>query len=62
MAVWKLPRVEEEVGLKKSFIYEEVKKGTFPAPIKLTAHAVGWIDEEVIAWRDERIKASRSHD
>jgi prophage regulatory protein len=43
------------VGLQKSSIYEGVKNGTFPAPIKLSRRAVCWPESHIAAWVDERI-------
>nr|WP_255208997.1 AlpA family phage regulatory protein [Paraburkholderia youngii] len=34
--------VERAIGLSRSTIYNRVKAGTFPAPVKLGAGAVGW--------------------
>ncbi len=32
----------------------------FPEPIKIGARAVAWVEEEVDAWIEARIEASRS--
>lgn len=53
----RLPEVCSLVGLAKSSIYEGVKSGTFPAPIKLSRRAVCWEAAAVDAWITERIKA-----
>ncbi|CAK0232911.1 phage transcriptional regulator AlpA [Burkholderia pseudomallei] len=42
--------VERETGLARSTIYDRVKAGTFPAPIKIGAHAVGWRVADIDAW------------
>ena len=31
----------------------------FPKPIKIGPRAIAWIEEEIDAWIDERIRASR---
>lgn len=49
--------VEARVGLARSTIYEMVFRGDFPAPIKLGARAVGWVEAEVAQWLEGR-KAS----
>jgi prophage regulatory protein len=56
---WKLSRVQQECGHMKSWIYDAVKRGDFPAPVKLSTRSVAWIAEEVIAWQKARINASR---
>ena len=53
----RLPEVESLVGLRKSSIYEGVKSGTFPAPIKLSRRAVCWPAAEIDAWITERINS-----
>ena len=42
--------VEEITGLKRSTIYAMVKKGTFPAPVKITSKAVGWKSNDIFHW------------
>ena len=53
----RLPQVEALVGIRKSSIYDGVKAGTFPAPIKLSRRAVCWPAAAIDAWITERIKA-----
>lgn len=53
----RLPEVESTVGLRKSSIYDGVKRGTFPAPVKLSRRAVCWPASAIDAWITERIKA-----
>lgn len=53
----RLPEVCTLVGMGKSSIYEGVKSGTFPAPIKLSRRAVCWPAAAIDAWITERIKA-----
>ena len=54
--VIRLPEVMNMAGLKRSTLYAFVKAGTFPKPIKLGAHASGWLASEVQNWLDERIE------
>ena len=51
-------QVEERTGLKRSTLYEQIKKGDFPSPIKIGIRAVGWIDSEIQAWLESRVKVS----
>lgn len=46
--------VEEITALKKSTIYRLISQGMFPAPIKLTAFAVGWRRSEIKKWMADR--------
>ena len=51
--------VEEKTGLARSTIYSWMKReeGAFPKPIRLGARSVGWLEEEIDAWLDERLKS-----
>jgi len=57
--ILRLPEVEKTIGLKRTVIYQLAAKGEFPAPIKLTGRASGWLAEEVADWQAERIRQSR---
>lgn len=48
------PEVEQEVGLKKSAIYDYMAKGTFPKPVRLGRRAVAWRASEIEKWKAER--------
>lgn len=56
----RLPDVTSKVGLGKSSIYEKVRQGTFPAPVKLSRRAVCWPSSTVDAWMADRMKDSAS--
>jgi prophage regulatory protein len=53
--------VEERTGLKRSTIYDHVKRGTFPRPIQLGPKVIGWIESEVDAWIDLQIELTRTN-
>jgi prophage regulatory protein len=46
----RLSQVIDRTGLGKTKLYELQQHGLFPTRIKITAHAVGWIEEEVETW------------
>lgn len=54
----RLPNVIARVGLGRTAIYDAVRAGSFPAPIRLTATAVAWRRTEIDAWIAARIEAS----
>ena len=56
----RLPEVKAITGLSKSSIYAQIKEKSFPAPVRLGAHAVAWVRSEVREWASERVHASRS--
>ena len=51
----RLPAVEERTGLKKSTIYSGVCAGTFPAPVRLSARAVAFREEDIDRWISDRV-------
>jgi prophage regulatory protein len=53
----RLPKVKERTGLKHSAIYEGIADGTFPKPVPIGLRAVGWLEDEIEAWIEERIAA-----
>ena len=53
--ILRLTQVIERTGLKKTKIYELQSEGQFPMRVKITSHAVGWIEHEVQAWLAGRI-------
>ena len=57
--VLRLPAVLQRSGLRKTSVYAAVKRGAFPAPIRIGDRAVGWLASEVEAWLRERAAASR---
>jgi prophage regulatory protein len=62
MAIRKILRkrgVKEATGLQDSQIYELMARGEFPRPVKLSAQAVGWFEDEVIAWQEKRPRTAR---
>jgi prophage regulatory protein len=51
--------VENRTGLKRSTIYEAIAKGTFPRPVRVGTKAVCWVEIEIEAWLQEKIKNTR---
>ena len=54
----RLAQVIDMTGLGKTKIYELQAGGSFPMRVKITAHSVGWIEDEVQAWLARRVQAS----
>lgn len=44
------PEVERLTGISRSLIYELVRAGSFPIPVRLTPNRVGWLEHEVQEW------------
>jgi prophage regulatory protein len=52
--------VQRRIGLKRSALYEAVARGDFPAPVKISARAVAWIESDVSRWISETITRARN--
>ena len=37
-------------GLCRSTIYDSVRKGTFPEPVRLGQRAIGWRESDLMVW------------
>ncbi len=57
--ILRMPEVEALTGLAKSTIYRDISRNTFPAPVKLGERAVGWVEDQIIEWVDQRISDSK---
>jgi len=44
------PEVLARVPWSYTTLWRQVKSGNFPAPIKMSAHAVAWRERDVEAW------------
>ena len=53
----RLPAVQKRVGMGRTAVYELIKAGKFPRPVKVGA-ASAWIDVEITRWI-EQLAASR---
>jgi prophage regulatory protein len=53
----RLPEVSHRTGVSEPRIYSLMADGAFPRPVTLGANSRAWIELEVDAWIEERIKA-----
>ena len=53
--ILRLPEVCQVTGLKRAMIYRLQQRKRFPQSVKITDHAVGWVDAEVQAWVRRRV-------
>jgi prophage regulatory protein len=53
-------QVETRTGLSRSTIYQYIKDGAFPRPVRLGARAVGWLESDVSDWIAARVKCARN--
>ena len=57
--ILRLPAVRERTGLSRTTVYDFIRRGEFPPPIKLGARASGWDAEAVERWIQTRLMAAR---
>jgi prophage regulatory protein len=57
--ILRLPEVCAVTGLGRSFIYQLQANGSFPQRIKLGTRAVGWLEDEVQRWLNDKIAKNR---
>jgi prophage regulatory protein len=53
--VIRLEELPSYTGLKRTQIEEEIRKGTFPQPVRLSERRKGWLEPELITWQQARI-------
>jgi prophage regulatory protein len=58
----RLGDVQRRVGLRRSTIYELVRRGAFPPPIRLGRRCSAWVGVEVDRWIVDQVAGSRSRD
>ena len=49
--------VENRTGKSRSAIYDDIKKGTFPAPVPIGGKSVAWLESDIEEWIAGRIAA-----
>lgn len=50
------PDVHQLIGLSRSQVHKLVARGQFPQPIKLGMRASGWLEADLLAWVEVRLK------
>lgn len=51
----RLKEVMALTGMSRSWIYEAMRRGEFPAAVSLGARAVGWDSTAIAEWQASRI-------
>ena len=51
----RLKHVKAATGMSRSWIYEAIRRGEFPAPIQLGIRAVAWDSAAIANWQAARI-------
>lgn len=55
LSILRRKQVEERTKISRTRIYERIKAGTFPAPIRIGPKSVGWVESEINEWLAARI-------
>ena len=58
-AILRRPQVEQRTGLSRSTLYQYIKDGDFPKPVRLGLRAVGWPESDISDWIAARLKGAR---
>jgi len=59
LSILRRKAVEARCGLSRSTLYDYIRAGRFPAPVRVGSRAVGWVATEVDAWLATQIERSR---
>lgn len=54
MAIIRIHDVSRKVGLSPSMIYLLSSRGNFPTPVRLSKRTIGWWEEQVEQWLNDR--------
>jgi prophage regulatory protein len=57
--IQRLPEVKRRTGLSRSSIYLKMQDGTFPPSVKISTRAIGWPEEVITEWIEQRIAESQ---
>ena len=51
----RLNDVIDRTGYSRAWIYELIKKNSFPKPVKIGSRSIAFVESEIDAWINERI-------
>ncbi|WP_296650436.1 AlpA family transcriptional regulator [Paraburkholderia sp.] len=58
--ILRLSGVIGAIGVGKTTIYQWIKDGAFPAPVRLGVRSVGWRAADIDAWLEAREQVTRA--
>jgi len=56
LSIERRPEVQRRTGWATSTLYERIKQGVFPSPVKLSRRSVGWLAHETDAVLRARVR------
>jgi prophage regulatory protein len=54
LRILRFAEVSYRTGLRRSSLYQRIREGSFPKPVRITPYAVGWRSNEIEAWIQSR--------
>lgn len=58
--VLRIRGVVRKTGASRTTVYDWMRRGQFPRPIRLGARAVGWLESEIDSWIEGRVAATNA--
>jgi prophage regulatory protein len=55
----RLPQVLDRVGLRTTRLYQLIGDGAFPAPVRLGARAIAFVESEIDQWIEAQARKPR---
>lgn len=55
-SVIRLPGVVSKAGLSRASVYAAIARNDFPGPLQLGLRAVGWLEADIDAWLETRVR------
>lgn len=52
----RIKQVAVVTGLSKTSVYDLIRAGEFPRPVKISTHRSGWVKAEVDEWGRKRVE------
>ena len=52
----RLPEVQKLIPLSRSTLWRAIRKGKFPAPVRISENAVAWRASDIQQWFDTRVE------
>ena len=62
MQIYRIKDVIKVTGLSRSTIYRLMEQGKFPKPIKLSQRIIGFLEEDIDQWIQERYQEGIKHE
>jgi predicted DNA-binding transcriptional regulator AlpA len=53
----RLPEVLRRTGMSRSWLYDAMRTGSFPTPVRIGERAVAWHEADLTQWLASRVRA-----